>query len=100
MHQCASAATFTCHLQREHSASISFECNEELHRQEVQNADDIRLSIVLLRTCMADKQQFCPHVPYGARLFYWGCVADLLLSMHEVTAIFPPVGMSIAAERH
>ena len=52
--------------QREQPGMVSFECNEELHRQEVQNAGDIRLSIILLRTCMADKQQFCAHVPYGA----------------------------------
>ena len=45
---------------------MSYECREELFRQDVQNADDIRLSIVLLRTCMGDKQQFCNHVPYGA----------------------------------
>jgi Golgi apparatus protein 1 len=55
-----------CWLQREQWALVSFDCQEELFRQDVQNADDIRLSIVLLRTCMADKQQFCAHVPYGA----------------------------------
>ena len=55
-----------CWLQRSQGASVSFDCQEELFRQDVQNADDIRLSIVLLRTCMADKKQFCAHVPYGA----------------------------------
>ncbi len=55
--------------QREQPGKVSFDCNEELHRQEVQDAGDIRLSIVLLRTCMADKQQFCAHVPYGTHHF-------------------------------
>ncbi len=68
-----------CDVQREQPGKVSFDCNEELHRQEVQDAGDIRLSIVLLRTCMADKQHFCAHVPYGAHIMFLTCLAALAL---------------------
>jgi len=44
---------------------VHFECLEELFRQEVEDANDIRLSIVLLRVCMGEKQAFCQHVVPG-----------------------------------
>ena len=53
-------------IQRDNQHKLKWECQEDLFRQDVQNADDIRLSVVLLRTCMADKQTYCTHVPYGA----------------------------------
>ena len=34
-------------------------------RQEVENADDIRLSTVLLRMCMGEKQVFCGDIKAG-----------------------------------
>ncbi|KAK9797745.1 hypothetical protein WJX73_005342 [Symbiochloris irregularis] len=46
----------------------SWDCQEELFRQEVENADDLRLSYRLIRKCMGDKQKFCPDIkPGGAR---------------------------------
>jgi Cysteine rich repeat len=32
---------------------------------DVENADDLRLSVKLFRVCLADKQQFCADVPPG-----------------------------------
>lgn len=46
-------------------AQLSWDCQEELFRQEVENADDIRLSAKLLRTCMRDKKKFCNDVKPG-----------------------------------
>ena len=44
---------------------MSWECKEDLFRQEVENADDVRLSVVLLRMCMREKQAFCADIPAG-----------------------------------
>lgn len=52
-------------MQREHAGRASWECQEELFRQEVENADDIRLSHRLMRKCMGDKKKFCNDVPAG-----------------------------------
>ena len=53
-------------LQRAKHGEVSWECQEELFRQEVENADDIRLSIRLINACMADKKTFCGDVKPGA----------------------------------
>jgi len=50
---------------RSKRAQLSWDCQEELFRQEVENADDIRLSTVLIRKCMKDKKKFCNDVPPG-----------------------------------
>jgi len=50
---------------REKRAQLSWDCQEELFRQEVENADDIRLSVKLFRSCLADKKKFCPDVKPG-----------------------------------
>ena len=52
-------------MQREHAGRASWECQEELFRQEVENADDIRLSHRLMKKCMGDKKKFCNDVPAG-----------------------------------
>lgn len=54
--------------QRENRHNLKWECQEDLFRQDVQNEGDMRLSISLLRSCMADKQTFCAHVEFGALL--------------------------------
>jgi Golgi apparatus protein 1 len=38
---------------------ISWECQEQLFRQEVENAEDIRLSIRLFKACINDKKKVC-----------------------------------------
>ena len=58
---------FTVLPQRDHSGQVSFECQEELFRQEVENADDIRLSQRLVKKCMAEKKKFCNDVKPGAQ---------------------------------
>eukprot|EP01025_Chloroclados_australasicus_P015793 TRINITY_DN17633_c0_g1_i1.p1 TRINITY_DN17633_c0_g1~~TRINITY_DN17633_c0_g1_i1.p1 ORF type:complete len:858 (-),score=130.26 TRINITY_DN17633_c0_g1_i1:623-3196(-) len=50
---------------REKITTISWDCREELERQEVEDADDIRLSTTLYRACLADKQKFCSDLPAG-----------------------------------
>lgn len=55
-------------LQRENQHKLKWECQEDLLRQDVQNSGDMRLSISLLRMCSADKQTYCSHVEFGARL--------------------------------
>ena len=69
-------------MQRSQDGLVSFECLSELFRQEVEDANDIRLSIVLLRECMGEKEDFCENVVPGAcrpplglqsGLHTWGC---------------------------
>eukprot|EP00898_Chlorokybus_atmophyticus_P002052 jgi/Chlat1/2848/Chrsp194S08770 len=50
---------------RDNRASLTWECQEELFRQEVEDADDIRLDAKLRKACMVDKNKFCPDVPPG-----------------------------------
>ena len=42
---------------REHRALLSWDCQEELFRQEVENADDLRLSVRLFKSCLGDKKK-------------------------------------------
>uniref|UniRef100_A0A061QLM5 Golgi apparatus protein 1 n=1 Tax=Tetraselmis sp. GSL018 TaxID=582737 RepID=A0A061QLM5_9CHLO len=50
---------------RSKRAKLSWDCQEELFRQEVENADDIRLSVTLFKKCLADKKKFCSDVKPG-----------------------------------
>lgn len=62
-------------MQRDHSGQVSFECQEELFRQDVENADDIRLSQRLVKKCMADKKKFCNDVEPGLPfLLFTACI--------------------------
>lgn len=47
---------------------MSFDCKQELFRQDVENADDVRLSVQLLRMCSGEMQVFCANVEPGACL--------------------------------
>ena len=51
---------------RDKAVSVSWECQEELFRQEVENADDLRLSQRLFKKCMGDKKKFCADIKFGA----------------------------------
>ena len=42
---------------RDHRALLSWDCQEELFRQEVENADDLRLSVRLFKACLGDKKK-------------------------------------------
>eukprot|EP00884_Botryococcus_braunii_P009912 jgi/Botrbrau1/18922/Bobra.177_2s0076.1 len=50
---------------RDKQAKLSWECQEELFRQEVENADNIMLNYRLMRKCMGDKKKFCPKIEAG-----------------------------------
>lgn len=40
-----------------HRSLLSWECQEQLFRQEVENSEDVRLSVRLFRSCLADKKK-------------------------------------------
>eukprot|EP00271_Cylindrocystis_brebissonii_P014317 TRINITY_DN3562_c0_g8_i1.p1 TRINITY_DN3562_c0_g8~~TRINITY_DN3562_c0_g8_i1.p1 ORF type:complete len:1638 (-),score=492.31 TRINITY_DN3562_c0_g8_i1:1373-6286(-) len=44
---------------------LGWDCQAELFRQEVENADDIRLNVRLFKACLLDKRKFCPEVTPG-----------------------------------
>lgn len=50
---------------RDKRASLSWDCQEELFRQEVENADDIRLNVRLFNACLNDRKKFCKNKKYG-----------------------------------
>lgn len=50
---------------RASTVQVSWECQEELFRADVEDADDIRLSVKLFRTCIKEKREFCGDVPPG-----------------------------------
>ena len=41
----------------QHRPALSWDCQEQLFRQEVENADDVRLSVRLFHACLADKKK-------------------------------------------
>eukprot|EP00897_Mesotaenium_endlicherianum_P000593 jgi/Mesen1/10534/ME000083S10041 len=58
-----------CRGVREHRNVLAWDCQAELFRQEVENADDIRLNVRLFQACLNDKKKFCPEViPGDARV--------------------------------
>ena len=42
---------------RSHRPMLSWSCQEQLFRQDVENADDLRLSTKLFKACLADKKK-------------------------------------------
>ena len=44
-------------LQRDKRLKLSWACEEQLFRQEMENADDVRLSVRLFARCMPDKRK-------------------------------------------
>ena len=46
----------------EHRPLLSWDCQEQLFRQEVENAEDLRLSVRLFRACLADKKKARFHL--------------------------------------
>lgn len=47
---------------------LSWGCEEQLFRQELENADDIRLSVRLNLQCIREKRKFCADVEPGESL--------------------------------
>ena len=52
-------------LQLRQQGRLTWECQNELFRQEVEGADDIRLNAPLVSKCMSDKRTFCNDVAPG-----------------------------------
>lgn len=52
--------------QRAKATEIHWDCREELFRQEMENADDIRLNVRLFSACRADQVRFCKDVAPGS----------------------------------
>lgn len=52
-------------VQRKKPADLSGDCTKELFRQEVENSDDIRLSLKLYKVCKADQERYCKDIEYG-----------------------------------
>lgn len=50
---------------RKKRSSLSWDCQEELFRKEVEDASDIRLNTVLVRSCSGDVKKFCKGLPRG-----------------------------------
>jgi len=53
---------------RKKRPQLSWDCQEELFRKEVEDASDIRLNTALLRVCSKDKKKFCADVKPGMGL--------------------------------
>eukprot|EP00238_Polyblepharides_amylifera_P013095 CAMPEP_0196572234 /NCGR_PEP_ID=MMETSP1081-20130531/2305_1 /TAXON_ID=36882 /ORGANISM="Pyramimonas amylifera, Strain CCMP720" /LENGTH=880 /DNA_ID=CAMNT_0041889479 /DNA_START=135 /DNA_END=2777 /DNA_ORIENTATION=+ len=53
---------------RKKRAQLSWDCQEELFRKEVEDADNLSLNAVLMRTCGKDKKKFCSDVKPGMGL--------------------------------
>eukprot|EP00951_Prasinocladus_malaysianus_P016396 scaffold127716_cov50-Prasinocladus_malaysianus.AAC.1 len=51
---------------RQKRAQLSWDCQEELFRKEVEDADDLRLSVTLYKKCLGDKKKFCSDIKPGA----------------------------------
>lgn len=67
-------------LQLQGQALVSWECQNEVFRQEVEGADDIRLNAPLVSKCMGDKKMFCNDVAPGTQLNIACSTADCMLS--------------------
>ncbi|GFR44890.1 hypothetical protein Agub_g6234 [Astrephomene gubernaculifera] len=50
---------------RDKRMQLSWACEEQLFRQEMENADDIRLSVRLFKKCLPDKRKFCKDIEPG-----------------------------------
>lgn len=64
---------------KDHRALLSWDCQEELFRQEVENADDLRLSVRLFKACLGDKKKvktivfLAPSKDHKGQKYYHAC---------------------------
>jgi hypothetical protein len=79
--------SFKSVLQRQQRLKLSnWDCEYQLFRKELEDADDLRLSVRMFHACLADKKQFCDDVPAGGNS---GCGTsvrsergDLVMMLH------------------
>ncbi len=87
---------------RDEAVSVSWECQEELFRQEVENADDLRLSQRLFKKCMGDKKKFCSDIKFGElqRRMWSLCILVVCteLSIPSLAGLLQYAGVSWKAE--
>ena len=67
---------------RTHRPVLNWGCQEQLFRQEVENADDLRLSTRLFKACLADKKKVrssccSPAQALDQQLCGHGCCASM-----------------------
>ena len=62
-------------MQLREQGHVTWECQNELFRQEVEGADDIRLNAPLISKCMGDKKKFCDDIAPGRKAYQglFGC---------------------------
>jgi Golgi apparatus protein 1 len=44
---------------------LSWDCEEQLFRKDMEDSDDIRLSVRFFKKCLPDKKQYCGEVAPG-----------------------------------
>ncbi|WIA10933.1 hypothetical protein OEZ85_011098 [Tetradesmus obliquus] len=52
-------------LRQQRMKLSNWDCEYQLFRKELEDADDLRLSVRMFHACLADKKQFCDDVPAG-----------------------------------
>ena len=62
-------------MQRDKRMQLSWACEEQLFRQEMENADDIRLSVRLFSKCLADKRKVRGQGWAGCKWDWGACAA-------------------------
>eukprot|EP01025_Chloroclados_australasicus_P047088 TRINITY_DN5227_c0_g2_i3.p1 TRINITY_DN5227_c0_g2~~TRINITY_DN5227_c0_g2_i3.p1 ORF type:complete len:747 (-),score=90.56 TRINITY_DN5227_c0_g2_i3:695-2935(-) len=50
---------------RKNLSQVSEKCKKQLERQDIEDANDLRLQLPVYRACLADKQKFCKDIPAG-----------------------------------
>jgi Golgi apparatus protein 1 len=74
---------FVClYVQRQHAGVVSFDCKQELFRQDVENAGDVRLSVQLMRLCAGEMKVFCAQAEPGMLVTRRACRASSAHSFH------------------
>ena len=71
-----------------HRPLLSWECQEQLFRQEVENAEDLRLSIKFFHACLADKKKVIPNHPLLAPPTYLTAALNILEGLRVTVLSF------------
>ena len=71
-HSCPPLYVFSPSLQRDKRLQLTWLCEEQLFRQEMEDTDDIRLSVRLFSKCLGDKKKFCgDSLPGNSQVWGW-----------------------------
>lgn len=72
---------------RNHRPRLSWDCQDELFRQDMENADDLRLSVKLFRKCLKDKRKVCDGGIWVG-FVSWLCFCFCFLSLFSRVVFF------------